>query len=163
MYHIQNPPIHFPHDIVCEVFGWLNLGNDLTNLALVQRSWCHPAQRELFRAIVLKCPVRMQLFIDALVRNIGPANPPIRRGHNRLCLERLVRHMYLDVPNNYAQGEFYGNIASILPVLTNLRSLYIAMRRWDNHILDIYLGEYLPEHAPPNLQCLSIQVGNVTI
>jgi hypothetical protein len=137
----------------------LGIGNDLANLALVQRSWCDPAQQELFRAIVFKCPVRMQLFIDALVRNIGPANPPIRGGHNRLPLEKLVRHIYLDVPDNYGQGEFYGIIASILPLLSNLSSLYIVMRRWDSHILDIYLGEYIPEHAPSSLQRLLIQVG----
>jgi hypothetical protein len=59
---------------------------------------------------------------------------------------------------NYSQKCFYGNLSTILPILTNLRSLYIVMRRWNNHIWEIELGKFLPEHAPPSLERLCIQV-----
>jgi len=127
-------------------------------MALVQRSWCYPAQVELFRAVILKCPLRAQLFVEAFVRNLGPGNPAIRRGVNRLPLERYVRYIYVDVPENYSQTDFYNSLGSFLPLLTNLQSLYIVMRRWDVYIWDIQLGKHLPEHAPPSLQRLCIQV-----
>jgi hypothetical protein len=127
-------------------------------MALVQRSWCHPAQSELFRTVVLKCPVRAQLFIEAFVRNIGPGNPLWRMGINRVRLESLVRHIYVDIPENYTQGQFYGNLVTIFPLLSNLRSLYLVMRRWNDHIWDVELGKFIPEHAPRSLERLSIEV-----
>jgi hypothetical protein len=94
------------------------------------------------------------------VRNIGPGNPVWHLGIDRLRLEIFVRHIYVDIPENYSQKKFYGNLATILPLLTNLHSLYIVMRRWDNHIWEIELGKFLPDHAPPSLKRLSIQVSN---
>lgn len=150
--------VHIPYDIVAQVAGWLDSGGDLTNMALVQRSWCHPVQLELFRAVILKCPVRAQLFVAAFVQNLGPGNPSIRSGANRLPLERYVRHILLDVPENFSQAEFYGNLATILPLLENLCSLYVVMRRWNDYAWQLQLGKYFPEHAPPSLQRLCIQV-----
>jgi hypothetical protein len=155
---IQHPAVHIPIDIVAQIVGWLDSGRDLTNVALVQRSWCDPAQAELFRAVILKCPVRAQLFVKAFVRNLGPDNPATRRGAQRLHLERFVRYIYVDAPENYSEEEFYGSIASILPLLDNIRSLYIVLRSWDQYIWNVLLGKYLPEHAPSSLQQLSIQV-----
>jgi hypothetical protein len=143
---------------VAEVVGWLDSGSDLSNAALVQRTWCCPAQVRLFGSVTLKCPLRAQLFVEAFVRNIGPGNPCWRMGMDRLHLECFVRHIYVDVPENYSQVLFYTNLTTILPLLTNLRSLYIMMRRWDSHIWRIELGKYLPEHAPPSLGRLCIQV-----
>jgi hypothetical protein len=157
---IQHPAVHIPIDIVAQIVGWLDSGRDLTNVALVQRSWCDPAQAELFRAVILKCPVRAQLFVEAFVRNLGPDNPATRRGAQRLHLERFVRYIYVDVPENYSQTEFYNSLVTILPLLTNLQSLYILMRCWDKYIWDIQLGKHLPQHAPPSLQCLYIQVSS---
>jgi hypothetical protein len=127
-------------------------------MALVRRSWCYPAQVELFGTVILKCPVRAQLFVEAFVRNIGPASPHWRMGVDRLHLETFVRHIYVDIPENYSQKSFYGNLSTILPLLTNLRSLYVVMRRWNSHIWEIELGRFLPEHAPPSLERLSVQV-----
>jgi hypothetical protein len=152
--------VHIPIDVVAQFSSWLDSGSDLTNLALVQRSWCHPAQAELFGTVVLKCPIRAQLFVEAFVRNMGPGNPLWHLGIDRLHLENFVRHIYVDIPENYSQKRFYGNLSTILPLLVNLRSLYIVMRRWNNHIWEIELGKFLPEHAPPSLQRLCIQVSN---
>jgi len=127
-------------------------------MALVQRSWCYPAQSELFGTVILNCPICAQLFVEAFVRNIGPGNPCGRMGIDRLHLETFVRHIYVDVPENYSQVQFYGNLATILPLLSNLRSLYIVIRRWNNHIWEVELGKFLPEHAPPSLERLCIQV-----
>jgi len=155
---IQHPAVNIPLDVVTQIVRWLDSGCDLANVALVQRSWCYPAQVELFRAVILKCPLRAQLFVEAFVRNLGPGNPAIRRGVNCLPLERYVRYIYVDVPENYSQADFYNSLGSFLPLLTNLQSLYIVMRRWDVYIWDIQLGKHLPEHAPPSLQRLCIQV-----
>lgn len=143
---------------MAEVVGWLDSGSDISNVALVQRSWHHPAQIRLFGTVTLKCPVRAQLFVEAFVRNIGPGNPRWQMGMGRLRLERFVRHIYFDVPENYSQVRFYANLTTILPLLSNLRSLYVMMRRWNNHVWQIELGKYLPEHAPPSLERLCIQV-----
>ena len=145
-------------DIVAEVVGWLNSGSDVSNAAQVQRSWRHPAQAKLFGTVTLKCPLRAQLFVEAFVRNIGPGNPCWHMGADRLRLECFVRHIYIDVPENYSQVRFYTNLTTILPLLSNLRSLYIMMRRWSDHVWRIELGKYLPEHAPPSLERLCIQV-----
>jgi hypothetical protein len=155
---IKHPAVNIPLDVVIQIVGWLDSGCDLANMALVQRSWCYPAQVELFRAVILKCPLRAQLFVEAFVRNLGPGNPAIRRGVNRLPLERYVRYIYVDVPENYSQVEFYGNLASILPLLDRLCSLYVVLRCWDKYIWNAQLGSYLSEFAPPSLQFLSIQV-----
>jgi hypothetical protein len=64
----------------------------------------------------------------------------------------------MDAPENYLQDEFHGNIATIIPLLENLRSLYIVLRRWGKYVWNVQLGSYFPEHAPPSLQLLSIQV-----
>jgi len=154
----QKPPVVAPLDVVANIAKHLDSGNDLGNMALVERSWCYPAQVELFRAVVLKCPVRAQLFVEAFLRNLGPDNPLIRSGIKRLPLEMFVRHIYMDVPENYSQAEFYCNLASVLPLLGNLRSLYIMMRRWDNYIWNELLGKHISEHAPPKLQHLCVQV-----
>jgi hypothetical protein len=154
------PATSIPLDIVTQVAGWLDSGSDLTNMALAQRSWCYPAQVALFGSVVLTCPVRTQLFVEAFVRNMGPGNPLRRMGVDRLRLECFVHHIYLDVPENYSQVHFYGNISTILPLLSNLRSLYIMLRRWDNQIWDIELGKFLPEHAPSSLTQLCIQVSD---
>jgi hypothetical protein len=69
---MQHPEVNIPIDIVAQIVGWLDSGRDLTSMALVQCSWCGPAQAELFRAVILKCPVRAQLFVEAFVRNLGP-------------------------------------------------------------------------------------------
>jgi hypothetical protein len=127
-------------------------------MALVQRSWCHPAQVQLFGTVVLKCPVRAQLFVEAFVRNIGPGSPHWRMGVSHLCLETFVRHVYVNIPVNYTQKRFYSNLSTILPLLINMRSLYIVMRCWSNHIWEIEFGRFLPEHAPPSLEHLCIQV-----
>jgi hypothetical protein len=127
-------------------------------MALVQRSWCEPEQRELLRAVIFKCPVRVQLFVEAFIRNLGPGNPLIRKDVYRSRLETFVHHIYLDIPENFSQAEFYGNLITILPLLENLRSLYIVMRRWDDYVWNVQLGRYLPEHAPPRLQRLCMQV-----
>jgi hypothetical protein len=127
-------------------------------VALVQRSWCRPAQVELFGTVILKCPIRVQLFVEAFVRNIGPGNPLWNMGIDRLPLESFVRHIYISIPENYSQARFYANIVTILPLLRNLRSMYLVMRRWDNHIWEVQLGTFLPEHAPPSLERLCIQV-----
>lgn len=127
-------------------------------MALVQRSWCYPAQVVLFGTIILKCPVRAQLLVEAFVRNIGPGNPLRHMGINRLRLESFVHHIYLDIPENYSQVQFFGNLSTILPLLRNLHSLYIMMRRWDDQIWEVELGRSLPEHAPPSLKRLCIQV-----
>jgi hypothetical protein len=156
----QHPAVSIPIDIVTQIVGWMDSGGDLASMALVQRSWCYPAQVELFRAVILKCPVRAQLFVEAFIRNLGPGNPVMRRGSQRLHLERYVRYIYVDVPENYSQTEFYNSLGSILPLLTNLQSLYILMRRWDKYIWDIQLGKHLPQHAPPSLQYLCIQVSS---
>ena len=153
----QKPAVHIPVDIVVEVVGWLDSGSDISNAALVQRSWCYPTQVRLFGAVTLRCPVRTQLFVEAFVRNIGPGNPRWRMGMDRLRLECFVRHIYIDVPENYSQVRFYANITTILPLLRNLRSLYVMMRRWNDHVWQIELGKYLPEHAPPSLERLCIQ------
>lgn len=147
-----------PIDIVAQIVRWMDVGSDLTNMALVQRSWCHPAQSELFGTVILKCPIRTQLFVEAFVRNIGPGNPLRRMGVDRVHLENFVRHIYVDIPENYTQGRFYGNLVTILPLLRNLRSLYLVMRRWNDHIWDVELGKFLPEHAPPTLNRLCIEV-----
>ena len=154
----QKPPVNVPIDVITHIAKQLDSGCDLGNMALVERSWCYPAQVELFRAVVLKCPVRAQLFVEAFLQNLGPGNPLIRKGVKRLRLEMYVRHIYVDVPENYSQTEFYCNLTSVLPLLGNLRSLYIMMRRWDNHIWNVLLGKYIPEHAPSQLQRLCIQV-----
>jgi hypothetical protein len=158
---IQQTAVNIPFDIVCQIAGWLNVGSHLTNMALVQRSWCEPVQRELFRAVILKCPIRAQLLVEAFVRNIGPGNPFKRRGAGRSPLENFVYHIYLDIPENFSQAEFYGNLATILPLLENLRSLYIVMRSWNEHVWTVQLGTDLPEHAPPSLQRLCIQVSGL--
>jgi hypothetical protein len=124
----------------------------------VQRSWCYPAQAELFSTVILKCPIRIQLFVEAFVRNIGPGNPLWNLRIGRLHLESFVRHIYVDIPENYSQARFYANLITILPLLGNLRSIFIVMRRWENHIWQIELGKLLPEHAPPSLERLCIQV-----
>ena len=103
-------------------------------MALVQRSWCHPAQAELFGTVILKCPVRVQLFVEAFVRNIGPSNPLQKMGVDRLRLESFVRHVYVDIPENYSQAQFYASLITILPLLNNLCSIYLVMRRWENRI-----------------------------
>jgi hypothetical protein len=154
----QHPAVSIPIDIVTQIVGWMDSGGDLASMALVQRSWCYPAQVELFRAVILKCPVRAQLFVEAFIRNLGPGNPVMRRGSQRLHLERYVRHIYVDVPENYSQDEFYGSLATILPLLDNIHSLYIVLRSWDKYIWNVLLGSYLPEHAPSSLQLLSIEV-----
>ena len=136
----------------------MDAGSDLTNMALVQRSWCHPAQVQLYGTVILKCPVRTQLLVEAFVRNMGPGNPSRRLGVDRLRLEIFIRHIYIDIPENYTQAQFYGNIATIFPLLSNLRSLYIVMRCWNNHIWEVELGKFLPEHAPLSLEHLFIQV-----
>src|SRR5882762_137434 len=154
----QNPAVNIPLDIVAQVAGWLDSGSDLTSMALVQQSWCYPAQIELFGTVVLKCPIRAQLFVEAFIRNIGPGNPLKRIGIGRLRLECFVHHIYVDIPCNYSQRQFYGNIITVLPLLSNLRSLYIMMRRWDKYIWELELGKFLPEHAPRSLVRLCIQV-----
>jgi hypothetical protein len=83
------------------------------------------------------------------------------QGINRLPLENYVRHIYMDVPETYPQDEFYGIITSILPLLENLRSLYFVLRHWNKYIWNVQLGSYIPEHAPPSLQRLSIQVSHI--
>lgn len=127
-------------------------------MALVQRSWCHPAQAELFGTVILTCPVRVQLFVEAFVRNIGPGNPLQKMGVDRLRLESFVRHVYVDIPENYSQARFYASLVTILPLLNNLRSIYLVMRRWENRIWEVELGRLMPEHAPPSLERLCIQV-----
>src|SRR6266849_3153822 len=127
-------------------------------MALVQRSWCYPAQVKLFGMVILKCPVHAQLFVEAFVRNIGPGNPLRRMGVGRLRLEIFVRHIYMDVPANYPQSQFYDNLVTVLPLLKNLRSLYIVMRRWDDRIWRLELGKFLHENAPLSLERLCIQV-----
>jgi len=150
--------VNIPYDIVAQVARCLDSRGDLTNMALVQRSWCYPVQLELFRAVILKCPVCAQLFVAAFVQNLGPGNPSIRSGTNRVPLERYVRHILLDVLENFSQEEFYGNLATILPLLENLRLLYVITQRWDDYAWQLHLGKYLPEHALPSLQRLCIQV-----
>jgi hypothetical protein len=157
-HHAQKPAIYLPLEIVAQISGWLDTGSDLTNMALVQRSWCYPAQAELFSTVILKCPIRIQLFVEAFVRNIGPGNPLWNLRIGRLHLESFVRHIYVDIPENYSQARFYANLITILPLLGNLRSIFIVMRRWENHIWQIELGKLLPEHAPPSLERLCIQV-----
>ena len=97
---VQKPAIYIPLEIVAQISGWLDTGSDLTNMALVQRSWCYPAQAELFSTVILKCPIRMQLFVEAFVRNIGPGNPLWSLRIGRLHLENFVRHIYVDIPEN---------------------------------------------------------------
>jgi len=59
-------------------------------MALVQQSWRHPAQAKLFGMVILKCPVRAQLFVEAFVQNIGPENPHWQMGVDRLRLETFA-------------------------------------------------------------------------
>jgi hypothetical protein len=51
--------IDIPLDVVAQIFGWLGVGRDLTNVALVQQLWCHLVQTELFGTVILKCPLRV--------------------------------------------------------------------------------------------------------